>query len=151
MSEVRRLRPLLGLWDMEATVGGVVTSRGWTSFAWADEGEFLVQRADAGPPGEDVPRDWLENSPFPTVSVIGYDDSSEAFTMLYSDARGALRVYGLSLVGREWRMWRAAEGFHQRFKGVLSDDGYSISAFWERSGDGRTWLRDFDMTYERPR
>jgi hypothetical protein len=29
MSEVRRrLRPLLGMWDMEATIGGLVTGRG---------------------------------------------------------------------------------------------------------------------------
>ena len=152
MSEVRRrLRPLLGLWDVETTVGGVVTSKGWTSFAWADEGEFLIQRADGGPPGEDVPQEWLDSTPFPTVSVIGFDDTEDRFTQLYSDARGAFRVYNMTLVDREWRIWRAAEGFHQRFTGTISPNGYRIVAHWEKSKDGRTWLRDFDMTYERPR
>jgi hypothetical protein len=150
MSEVRRrLGPLLGLWDTTATVAGKVTMRGWSSFAWADEGEFLVQRADADPPGEDVPREWIDNSPFPTTSVIGWDDASRMFSMLYSDARGVLRVYGMDLDGAQWRIWRAAEGFNQRFTGTVSPDGKTITAHWEMSKDGLKWAKDFDLTYTR--
>jgi len=150
MSEVRRrLKPLLGMWDMTATVAGKVTMRGWTSFAWADDGEFLIQRADADPPGDDVPQEWITNGPFPTTSIIGYDDSSRTFSMLYSDARGILRVYGLNLDAGQWRIWRAAEGFNQRFTGNFSPDGKRIAAYWEKSGDGHSWSRDFDLTYTR--
>jgi hypothetical protein len=150
MSEVRRrLGPLLGMWDMTATVNGRVTMRGWTSFAWADEGEFLVQRSDADPPGDDVPKEWTTNTPFPTTSVIGFDDGSKIFTMLYSDSRGVLRAYGMDLDGGTWRIWRAAEGFNQRFTGTIAADGKRISAYWEMSKDGIKWARDFDLTYTR--
>jgi hypothetical protein len=150
MSELRRrLKPLLGMWDMTATVNGVVTMRGWTSFAWADDGEFLVQRADADPPGEDAPAQWAGNGPFPTTSVIGYDDGSRIFNMLYSDARGVLRVYGMDVDGAQWRIWRAAEGFNQRFTGAIDADAKTITAHWEMSTDGVKWARDFDLTYTR--
>lgn len=150
MSEVRRrLGSLLGMWDTVATVNGQVTMRGWASFAWADDGEFLVQRADADPPGDDLPRDWIENAPFPTTSVIGYDDGSKIFTMLYSDARGVLRVYGMDVDGSTWRIWRAAEGFNQRFTGTIDPDGKRIDAYWEMSKDGLKWSKDFDLTYTR--
>ncbi|WP_433614062.1 hypothetical protein ACQP2P_06740 [Dactylosporangium sp. CA-139114] len=150
MSEVRRrLGPLLGMWDTVATVNGKVTMRGWASFAWADDGEFLVQRADADPPGDEALREWIENSPFPTTSLIGYDDGSKTFTMLYSDARGVLRAYGMDVDGGMWRIWRAAEGFNQRFTGTIAADGKRIDAYWEMSQDGLTWSKDFDLTYTR--
>jgi hypothetical protein len=107
------------------------------SFAWADDGDFLVQRTDAGPPGDDMPEEWLKNAPFPTTSIIGYDDGDGIFSMLYSDARGVYRVYRMSIDGGLWRIWRRAEGFHQRFSGTFSRDGNTITAGWDRSTDGR--------------
>jgi hypothetical protein len=48
---------------------------------------------------------------------------------------------------RLWRIWRDAVGFKQRFEGRLSLDGRVIEAHWEKSPDGKTWARDFDLTY----
>src|SRR4051794_2778493 len=94
---VAPLRPLIGDWQMRALVDGAVTARGRTSFSWLEGGAFVLQRADVEPPGDDVPSEWVVHSPFPVVSVIGLDDHSTTFSMLYADARGVRRVYRMTL------------------------------------------------------
>lgn len=115
-----------------------------------EDGAFLVQRADAAALPA-APPEWTENSPFPVVSLIGLDDSSETFCMLYSDSRGVYRVYRMSLTTGVWRLWRNATGFSQRFTGVFSDDGDTIACTWERSTNASDWEPDFDLTYRRVR
>ncbi|TMR99446.1 hypothetical protein [Nonomuraea basaltis] len=83
--------------------------------------------------------------------MIGLDDATEEFTMLYADARGVHRVYRMTFTDGEWRIWRAAPGFHQRFTGTLSSDGDTVEARWEMSRDGVTWNVDFELTYRRVR
>jgi len=39
----------------------------------------------------------------------------------------------------------------QRFAGTFSDDGKTIAGQWEICHDGRTWERDFDLTYSKER
>jgi hypothetical protein len=46
-----------------------------------------------------------------------------------------------------WRIGRSAPGFNQRFEGRISVDGRTLEAHWEKSADGETWERDFDLTY----
>jgi hypothetical protein len=146
---LRRLDALIGEWEMAAEFGGVVFSGARTVFEWHEDGAFVVQRAFPGPLPPDVPASLVENSPLPVVTIIGLDDTAEAFTMLYSDARGVSRVYTMTLDGTEWTIHRAAPGFHQRFLGTLSDDGKTITARWEGSADGDTWKLDFPVTYTR--
>ncbi len=67
--------------------------------------------------------------------------------MLYSDARGVSRVLQMSLSNGVWKMWRNAPGFLQRFTGSFSNNGNTITGYWEKSGDGSNWERDFDLTY----
>ncbi|TMK78683.1 MAG: hypothetical protein E6G45_05835 [Actinobacteria bacterium] len=67
--------------------------------------------------------------------------------MLYADARGVSRVYEMSLSDGVWEIWRDAPGFCQRFTGTFSDDGRAIAGYWDRSRDGSSWERDFDLTY----
>ena len=55
----------------------------------------------------------------------------------------------MSFSDRLWKLWRQAPGFSQRFEGKISDDGETISARWEKSGDGLEWEHDFDVTYIR--
>jgi len=92
---------------------------------------------------------WRENAPFPTVALIGLDDSSEEYSMLYADARGVYRVYRMTFADGVWTVWRDAPGFNQRFTGTLNDAGDTIDARWEMSPDGETWSLDFEMTYTR--
>lgn len=142
---LQRLEALVGEWVMTISAGEE-TIRGETVFEWGEEGAFLVQRANIKLP-ETAPAEWVAHSPFPTVAVIGLDDASEIFAMLYADARGMFRVYQMSLEGGTWRIWRDAPGFAQRFTGIFSPDGHKITAAWEKSGDGSRWEHDFDIAY----
>ncbi|MGC5021999.1 hypothetical protein [Micromonospora sp. DT47] len=113
-----------------------------------EDGLFLRQFSDAELPPE-TPQGRRDNAPFPVTALIGLDDSADDFTMLYADARGVHRVYRMTFADGQWRMWRAAPGFHQRFVGTLSADGATVDGRWERSTDGHEWDLDFALTYRR--
>ncbi|MGP3917330.1 hypothetical protein [Nonomuraea sp. 10N515B] len=141
-----RLDVLVGRWTVH--VPGVGSA--WADFAWQDEGAYLRQVSDIDAMPDTAPQAWRDNAPFPTTALIGLDDATEQFTMLYADARGVHRVYQMTFAGGEWRIWRDAPGFNQRFIGTLSPDGDTIEARWEQSKDGMTWDLDFELTYSRP-
>lgn len=143
-----RLDALVGDWELSASIGGSEVTGGLTRFEWIENGDFLVQHADADVP-PDAPAEWIANSPFPVTTIVGLDDARERFSMLYADARAVCRVYEMSLNDGVWKIWRNAPGFFQRFTGTFSDDGRTISAFWEMSDDGKTWRRDFALTYSK--
>ncbi|WP_327586605.1 hypothetical protein OHA25_06040 [Nonomuraea sp. NBC_00507] len=140
-----RLDVLVGRWTVH--VPGVGSS--WADFAWQDEGAYLRQVSDIDAMPDTAPQAWRDNAPFPTTALIGLDDATEQFTMLYADARGVHRVYQMMLTDGEWRIWRDAPGFNQRFIGTLSPDGATIEARWEQSKDGVNWDLDFELTYSR--
>src|SRR5688572_28219675 len=89
-SIMRSLDRFIGDWRMLAAIDGNPTAQGHTSFRWSTEGNFVVQHADSEPANFDIPKEWIANSPFPTNSIIGADDTTQQFTMLYSDARQVL-------------------------------------------------------------
>jgi hypothetical protein len=134
---------------MEAAVGGQPVACGQVSFAWLEGGAFLVQHAVADPPPPGTPAIWVENAPFPVVAIIGLDDGTGQFSMLYADARGVCRVYAMNMTDGIWTIWRDVPGFCQRFTGTFSDDGATITSRWEKSRDGANWEYDFDTTYRR--
>jgi hypothetical protein len=144
-----RLDALVGEWGLSATFGDETFEGGRTVFRWMDDADFLVQRTESGelPPG--LPREMIENMPEPVTTVFGLDDSSQQFTMLYSDARGVVRVYQMTLEDRLWQVWRDAPGFNQRFIGRFSEDGNTIDGYWEFSDDGSNWTTDFRLRYTR--
>lgn len=133
---------------MEASIDGRPMARGRTTFAWLEGGHFLLQRADAKAVRGARP-EWVSNAPFPVVSIIGLDDSSGTYSLLYADSRGICRVYQMRLRDRVWEVWRDAPGFFQRFRATLSADGTTIAGRWEGSLDGARWTSDFDLTYAR--
>jgi hypothetical protein len=140
------LKVLVGEWELQASVGGQpIPGRGRTAFAWLEGGAFLVQHADVEP--EVAPAEWVADSPFPVTTIIGLDDSTEQFCMLWADARGVFRVYQMSLRDGVWKLWRDAPGFFQRFKATFGDDGNTITGRWEKSGDGSNWEPDLELTY----
>jgi hypothetical protein len=121
-----------------------------SEIAWLEGGAYLVQRSDVGPETA-VPADWEEHLPFPTVTMTGYDDTTEEFTTLYADGRGVGRVYRASFSDGVWKQWRSAPGFNQRFTATLSEDGNTLTGGWEMSTDGVSWALDFDVRYVRVR
>jgi hypothetical protein len=138
-----RLDVLVGRWTVQLKVEGAPAAA--SEFAWQDGGLFLHQISEADLPDEGTP--W----PFPVTSVIGFDDASGEFTMLYADARGVHRVYRMTLIDGAWTIWREAPGFNQRFIGMLSPDQNSVDGRWEMSEDGVDWHVDFELTYTRER
>jgi hypothetical protein len=142
------LTALVGEWQMEATFDAgflgpgtpAVTGRGRTTFDWVEGEFFLLQRFTAEHP--DAPGG---------IAVIGADTAAGTLTQHYYDSRGVERVYGMSIEGGVWKLWRDAPGFCQRFAGTLSGDGGTIEGAWEASPDGAQWTHDFRLTYRKLR
>jgi hypothetical protein len=136
----RPLAVFVGDWAMEVVFPDpdVSTLRGVASFTWLERDALLLLRSRV-----------RGNGPPKSVSVIGADDFSKAFWMLYCDERGVSRHYEMTLSVRLWTLSRVAPGFHQRFIGRLTADGTTIRGEWEKSKDGRRWQHDFGVTYLR--
>jgi hypothetical protein len=128
------LNVLVGEWEMENPRYPEVHGR--AAFAWLEGGTFLVQHAEVAHP-------LAPNS----TMIIGRDETTELYCILYYDERGVSRVYQMSLSADIWKMWRDSPGFSQRFIGTFSNDGRIIKGGWEKSADGSNWEHDFDLTY----
>jgi hypothetical protein len=140
-----RLDTLIGQWEVEATFEAgrlgpgtpPMTARGaLTTFEWLEGRFFLTQRFitehPAAPSG---------------IAIIGACTGQDAFTQHYFDSRGVTRIYQMTLHGKVWKLWREAPGFCQRYTGLISDDGNTITGAWEASADGQEWKHDFGLTY----
>jgi hypothetical protein len=140
---LKHLELLIGDWDMELSNASFLptssdTVKGHASLEWFENGAFLVMYMGSKPPGT-PDATWL----------IGRDESTSNYTVLYYDARKVSRVYEMSFSEGIWKLWRNSPGFSQRFEGKISEDGNRITASWENSSDGSTWKHDFDITYTR--
>ena len=129
------LSRLVGKWDVELVFPSAPSNKiqGSATFDWLEGAAFIVEHLGT------------------SVWIIGPDDSTDTYYVLYHDERGVSRMYQMSLSGNTWKLWRNAPGFSQRFEGKLSDDDNIITAHWEKSFDGSTWEHDFDLTYKRVR
>lgn len=137
------LEKLIGDWDMKLSNTTFLptpsaTAQGYAFFEWVEEGAYLLLRM-GDPNASSSGATWL----------IGRDESFPEYKVLYYDARHVSRIYEMSFSGTEWRMWRGAPGFWQRFEGKMSEDGNTILAHWDKSTDGTSWEHDFDVTYTR--
>ena len=146
----RRLGPLAAEWRFEAIVEGEVAVSGRTTFEWLEDA-FLLQRADVDPPTADTPPEWIEHSPFPVWTVIGFDEANDRLVQLYADGRGIHRITEMTLADGVWTLRRDAPGFHTRFRGTFSADGDEIVGAFEQSPDGESWTHDFDIRYRKVR
>jgi hypothetical protein len=140
-----QLAPLIGVWDIEISsmsfrTDSSAVERGRSSFDWLEGGAFLVQHSEIS--ASDFPR---------SMAVMGADDEAGTYRMLYYDSRGVSRIYRMTFSGEIWTLWRDFPGFSQRFHGMFSEDGRSITARWERSSDGSNWEHDFALTYTKVR
>lgn len=135
------LEGLVGDWGMELSNASFLprpsdTVKGPVSFEWVQDGAFLVMRMGDKAPG-----------PPQALWLIGRDESTSNYTVLYYDARSVSRIYQMSFSDGMWKMWREAPGFWQRYEGTVSKNGKTITAHWEKSSDGSRWEHDFDVTY----
>jgi hypothetical protein len=103
-----------------------MTGRGGrTTFEWLEGKFFLTQRFvnehPAAPSG---------------IAIIGVSSEPDTFIQHHYDSRGVARVYQMRLDRAVWQIWREAPGFWQRYTGVISDDGNTITGAWEGSRTG---------------
>jgi hypothetical protein len=131
---------LIGTWQTVGThplVPGK-TFHGRTSFKWLEGGAFLIMRSQIDEP--EIPSG---------IAILGTDDSNGEWSMLYFDERGVSRRYQTSFQDHEWRWWRNAPELSQRFIGMVSSDGRTITSRGELSRDGEHWEPDLALTYTR--
>src|SRR5579863_2136756 len=93
------LAPLVGRWRMELYGAAFLPDldtrvTGSVEFDWIENGAAVVMRQGSG------------DGPPAAVWIIGRDDNDATYQVLYSDDRGVSRRYEMSLVGRDWQMWR---------------------------------------------
>lgn len=132
-------------------------------------GEWTTTISDAWflePPGTEVPGtttiEWLGESFLvlhtrfrgeahahsEMTFVIGRSDPNDRFVALYHDDRGVCREFAMTFDGEHWTMSREDPDMHQRFIADVETD--RILARTEASEDaGKTWRKDFDITYVR--
>ncbi len=112
-------------------------------FEWALDRKYLLQRTEI--PVPEAPD---------SLTIIGVDPQTGAYTQHYFDSRGVTRLYAMSLAGRVWTLTREAPDFspldfRQRYTGTFSEDGNTIVGAWEISSDDGTYEHDFALTYRR--
>jgi hypothetical protein len=132
------LSVLLGKWQIEMRfpTDPVTTVHAQSLFSWLENGAFLKIHSLIE----------TEDNPWSTI-IVSRDEKVETYHMLYYDWRGTSRMYQMSLENGQWKQWRDEPGFFQRFRGTLSPDGKTITAYWEISSDGEHWELDFDLFY----
>ena len=131
---------LIGNWNTTGTHLLIPDTilHGRTSFEWLENGAFLMMRSE------------IDESGIPSgIAIIGSDDSTGEYFMLYFDERGVSRKYEVTLRDNIWKWWRNAPGFSQRYTGTIVDGGNTIIGKGELSKDGSSWEKDLDLTYTR--
>ncbi|HEY6054849.1 MAG TPA: hypothetical protein VIU86_13000 [Gaiellaceae bacterium] len=133
---------LVGEWSMAASFvpDPATAPRARTTFEWLPGERFLIQRWEVEHP--DAPDG---------IAIIGADPETDGYLQHYFDSRGVARVYEMGFADGAWTLRRLHPGFSQRFTGIFSEDGDTISSRWERSSDGASWEDDFELTYTRVR
>jgi hypothetical protein len=137
------LTPLVGEWKLLAVFKDVPPADigAHASFEWLPGGRFLIQRWEV--PVPEAPDG---------IAIIGADPEREGhYLQHYFDTRGVARVYRMSFMNGVWKLWRdrpdfSPLDFSQRYTGIFSDDGKTITGAWEICQDGKTWAHDFDLT-----
>jgi hypothetical protein len=141
----KNLEPFIGEWNLEPTFSFPVPEgvTGRVVFEWMPGGRFLVERWEVS----------LPEAP-DGIAIIGPDPSGRGYVQHYFDSRGVARVYEMGFRNGLWTLTRTTEDFSpldfsQRFSGRFGGDGTTIEGTWEISHDGKTWEKDFDLTYRR--
>ena len=140
-TSVNSLEPFVGAWTVTATFDESVA--GQTTFEWALDGRFLVQRGT------------VEHPAAPDLlAIIAPNDADDGYTQHYFDSRGVVRIYAMTLENGVWTLLRETSdftplAFRQRYIGEFSADGNVIDGRWETGTDDGGWKLDFGLKYTR--
>ena len=112
-------------------------------FEWALDGQFLLQHTEV--PVPEAPD---------SLTIVSADPETGGYTQHYYDSRGVVRLYAMTFAGGVWTLTRESPDFspldfQQRYTGIFSQDGNTISGAWHKRLPGAGWEHDFDLTYRR--
>ncbi len=134
------LSVLVGEWKTAGThpLRPNTTLYGHSSFKWIEGGAFLLWESEVDEDG------------FPSgIAILGSDDATEEYFMLYFDERKVSRKHDVSIRDNVVKWWRNAPNFSQRDTWTIVDDGNTIIGKGELSKDGTTWEKDLELTFQR--
>lgn len=113
-----------------------VVLHGRAIFEWTEGGAFLIMRSE------------IDHPDFPSgISIIGSDDGTGEFFMLYFDERGVSRKYDIVLTKKGLSWSRIDPAFSQRFTISIEDESTKMIGKGEMSQNGAVWSKDLDLTY----
>ncbi|MET7704163.1 hypothetical protein [Streptomyces sp. NPDC005485] len=148
-----RLDVFVGEWSVEARFPGNPPAPSGTTgdgprvrsrFEWTLDGQFLLQRTEI--PVPEAPD---------SLTLVGTDLETGAYTQHYYDSRGVARLYAMTLTDDVWTLTRESPdftplAFRQRFVGTFSQDSHTITGAWETGDlDGGPWQHDFALIYRK--
>jgi hypothetical protein len=111
---------------------------GRASFAWLDDGAFLIMRSE------------IDDPHFPDgIEIFGSDDVAKKFFMLHFDERGVSRKFDVSISGNQISWWRDEPTFSQRYVLSIEDNGNKLVSKGEMSQAGAPWEKDLALIYTR--
>ena len=135
---LKPLEFLIGEWRTTGThplVPGE-TLHGRTSFSWHEGGAFLIMRSE------------VDHPQFPDgVAIVGSDDTSGGFAMIYFDERGVSRILDLT-AGDGSATWRHDDpDFTQSLTVEAQGDGLVSKGRMSRKGG--EWEDDLSQVFTR--
>jgi hypothetical protein len=129
---------LIGEWETIGThplVPGE-TLRGRTSFAWHEGGAFLIMRSE------------IDHPLFPSgVAIIGSDDGTGRFAMIYFDERGTSRLIEVEVGNGEISWRRDTPEFSQSL--TIRAEGDNLVSTGRMSEIGGDWADDLSQRFIR--
>ncbi len=128
--EHRALDVFVGTWNTQGLIeagpsGPASRLVAVDTYEWLPGGFFLLHHVDGS----------LGDQPVQTLEIIGYDASSRSYVTRSYDNQGNSNTYRANLRAAWWTIL----GESERFTGVFSDDGTTLTGMWEQSADGATW------------
>lgn len=138
-----RLQPLSVLIGDWKTVGNHPllpnqTLYGHATFKWIEGGAFLMMYG------------VVNHEEFPAgIAIIGSDDASEEYSMIYFDEREVSRKYLVTFKNNVLTWWRNDPKFSQQFICEISNDGNTMVSKGKMSENGGAWKDDLALTYTR--
>ncbi len=131
---------LIGEWETTGAHPHLpdIVLHGRSSFEWIEGGAFVLWRSE------------LEDERFPRgTAILGSDDGTGEFFMIYFDNRKVSRKYDVSIRENTLKWWRTTADFSQRFTWTLTDNHDSFIQKGEMCKDGSTWEGDLELTFAR--
>ncbi len=137
---LRPLTPLVARWRTSGTVldehgAASMTISGTDEYEWMPGGHWVIHRVDVLM-GDDRTR---------AIEMIGDPGPDTTFTMRAFDASGAFDT--MTLTVRDRRFHTVGDGVRNTL--IVSPDGASMAAVWERRLDDGTWVHWMNLTLER--